>query len=74
MRRAALVWALTYLEAMLLSALFLHILSNNSDLRTIDGVVLPWLSQVLLWASLSQFFGLFIGVVVAGQSVGREEG
>ena len=73
-RRAALVWALTYLEAMLLSALFLHILSNNLDLRTIDGVVLPWLSQVLLWASLSQFFGLFIGVVVAGQSVGREEG
>lgn len=72
-RRAAGVWALTYVEAMVLSVLFLEILGNNPDLRTLDGVALPWLPQVLLWTSLSQFFGLFIGVIVAGLRVGSEE-
>lgn len=72
-KRAAWVWGATFVEAMALSVLVLEILSNNPDLRTLDGVALPWLTQVLLWTSLSQFLGIFIGVVAQGQSLGRED-
>ena len=73
-RRAVWVWLATYAEAMVLSMLFLEILSNNLDLRTVDGATLPWLPQVLLWTGLSQFLGIFVGVVAQGESVGREQG
>jgi hypothetical protein len=45
----------------------------GTDARSIDGMPIPFVPQALLWAALSQFLGIFLGLMLAGRSVTDEK-
>lgn len=67
----------TYLAALLLatfvSAVVLFTLEGTPSRQQASGAALPFWPQVLLWASLSLFLGLFLGLILQGRGVAAEE-
>lgn len=64
--RLVLAFAATWLVAATVSALLLWSLDGTSS-RMTHGQPIPFVSQWMLWTSLSQFLGLFLGLVVQGR-------
>ena len=71
-RRILPVLGVSWAVALTASSLVLLTLAGT-DARSIGGAPIPFVPQALLWAALSQFLGIFLGLVLAGRSVADEK-